>query len=342
MTQYFYSIPPEELPYSESIRKFFCDTYYKNKGLNPRHLSQKDKESFSENFHTQLPEVASHQKSDDGTEKFLLRLSDGEMIETVVLNFHKKKTLCLSTQVGCKMGCNFCFTAKMGLKRHLTPGEIVSQYLLIWQLLKKANPHEKKPNIVFMGQGEPLHNFKNLKIALNIFLSPMALHLGPRQITLSTVGHIPGLKRLKELPPINIAFSLHSPFSDERQKLIPMEQYFSLDQALELLQKHSLLKRQFITYEYLILGGINHFEKHALKLSTMLNSKKSLINLIPFNPAPGLYFRRPSEQEVEFFRQELVKKRFRVMVRQTKGNDILAACGQLNHQHQQIYQENQI
>mgnify|MGYP001561643366 FL=1 len=207
-------------------------------------------------------------------------------------------------------------------------------YLILRNLIWHGTSMEAPcPNIVFMGQGEPLHNFEQVKRAISILLHPWALDLGSRQITLSTVGYLPGLIRFHELPRINLAFSLHSPFEEERGELIPIERRFPLKEIQRVLKSLPLLPRQFITLEYLILKNVNHSERHAQALADWSRDMKSIINLIPYNTIPDLPHQRPSEDMVDLFKKSLVKRGMRVMERVAKGSDIAAACGQLASAH---------
>lgn len=287
-----------------------------------------------------LPEIIQKQSSHDGTFKLLITLNERQTqaVETVLIPFYKKYTICLSTQVGCAMGCKFCYTATQGLTRNLEVHEIVAQYLIAYRFLKTINPETAPPSIVFMGQGEPLHNFDAVKKAIEILTHPLALGLGPRQITLSTVGHKKGLLRLHELPMINIAFSLHSPFQKERETIIPTAKSQQLTEILELLKQKQRLKKQFITYEYLIIKNFNHSQDHAHEMARLLPKETSLINLIPFNPFPTapVNFQRPNHEQVEEFKTFLVRYGLRCMIRTTKGDEILAACGQLTSKNRAL------
>ncbi|OFZ17348.1 MAG: hypothetical protein A2X86_02520 [Bdellovibrionales bacterium GWA2_49_15] len=277
-----------------------------------------------------LPAIIERHLSTDGTQKILFALGDGQRVESVILNYHRKLTVCLSTQVGCAMGCTFCRTGEAGLGRNLEAHEIVGMYLILRkQIWQETSLQAPCPNIVFMGQGEPLHNFEEVKRALEILTHPWALDLGPRQITLSTVGYLPGLTRFRELPRVNLAFSLHSPFEQERRQLIPVEARFPLSEIKQALKTMPLLPRQFITLEYLILKDVNHSERHAQALADWSQDLKSIINLIPYNPVAGFLFQRPGEETVDQFKKSLVKRGVRVMERVARGSDIAAACGQL-------------
>lgn len=293
-------------------------------------------QTLKNHFSLKLPKILHHNISNDGTHKILVGLDDGHSVETVLIPFRKKYTICLSTQVGCAMGCKFCHTATMGLKRNLQAHEIINQYLLALDILKNEAHLKKetlkKPNIVFMGQGEPLDNFDNVHKAIEFFLNKQTLYLGPRQITLSTVGPMKYLKKLKELPPINIAFSLHSPYQEQREAIIPIAKTSHLDMIFEQLDSHKLMKKQFITFEYLVIKDFNHSKAHAEKIAEYLRPRKAILNLIPFNPIPNSPYMRPSNEQVEKFQEELVHHKLRVMVRTTKGDEIMAACGQLKSQ----------
>jgi 23S rRNA (adenine2503-C2)-methyltransferase len=289
-------------------------------------------DNLSLNFSLALPKVVKTQVSeDDVTIKFLTQLHDGKTIETVLVPFNKKYTVCISSQVGCAMKCSFCYTGTQGLTRHLSSNEIVTQYLMAYEYVKENYSHKSAlPNIVFMGQGEPLHNLENVKRAIKLLLAPEAMNLGPRQITLSTAGYLPGLEQYSQLENINLALSFHSPFNDERSKLIPLNNAYPIEDIISELKKHKLLKRQFFTFEYLVLKDVNHFQKHADEIERLLKGMPVIFNLIPFNEFPGCEFKRPEMSDVESFKEMLVDKGFHTMVRTTKGDDILAACGQLN------------
>jgi 23S rRNA (adenine2503-C2)-methyltransferase len=227
------------------------------------------------------------------------------------------------------MNCSFCYTGTQGLKRNLSSGEIVGQFIVATQWLKEKNPGSINPSIVFMGQGEPLHNSEGVLQAIKVLNDRQTLGVGTRQMTLSTVGFMPGLKKLKNFPKINFALSLHSPFEDERIQLIPVNERFPLKDVIEELDQLPLLNKQFITYEYLMIKDFNMSDRHVDGLQELLGHRKAIVNLIPFNPFPGAKWDRPDPLAVDEFRAKLVKKKLRVMLRTTKGSDILAACGQL-------------
>lgn len=296
--------------------------------------------NYPENFETyiknhfdfSLSKIIKIQNSTDNqTVKFLSQLSDNTTVETVLVPFHKKYTICISSQVGCAMKCSFCYTGKQGLKRHLTVNEIIGQYLMAHDYIIKHFDHKKaNPNIVFMGQGEPLHNFEAVKKAIAIFLSGAGFNLGPRQITLSTSGYIPGLIRFNELQKVNLALSFHSPFNHERSQLIPINNSYPIEELIRVIKLIPRLKRQFINIEYLIIKDLNHSQEHADEIYRLFKDIPIIINLIPFNEFPGAPFKRPTDESIEGFKRMLKNFNFYVLTRTTKGDDILAACGQLN------------
>lgn len=302
--------------------------YKKNKRT--KTLSEKLLSALEGNFSFSLPEIKQVSKSPDGTIKFLMGFPDQKTVETVLIPFHKRFTVCLSSQVGCAMKCSFCYTGTMGLSRHLKSSEIVGQYVVAANYLREELGQKPiSPNIVFMGQGEPLHNSEEVLRAINVFMEPLGLGVGPRQMTLSTAGFLPGMKKLADFPKINIALSLHSPFNEVRKELIPINQHYPLEDVLGALDELNLMKRQFVTYEYLLIDELNDRKEDADELKRLLGNRPAIINIIPFNPFPGSSYKRPSTNKVESFKEMLVERKLRTMVRTTKGSDILAACGQL-------------
>ncbi|WP_334168766.1 23S rRNA (adenine(2503)-C(2))-methyltransferase RlmN [Methylobacter sp.] len=287
---------------------------------------------FQNNFDFSLPEIDTVHESKDRTVKFLFKLKDNHKIETVLIPFNNKYSICLSSQVGCAMNCSFCFTGEQGLKRNLTTSEIVGQFLQAWRWLAKNRPGEERIlNIVFMGQGEPLHNFDAVKKACEIFLSQHGTSIGVQKITISTAGYIPGLKRWsQEIPGVNLALSLHSPFKEKRNELIPINKKYPLDEVLAYIDKIPLNKKQFITYEYILIKDFNDSPDDAKKLGTILSGKRAYINLIPFNSFPGSHYNHPDLDKIEKFKEVLDTFKIPTLIRSAKGDDVLAACGQLN------------
>jgi 23S rRNA (adenine2503-C2)-methyltransferase len=278
----------------------------------------------------QLPTIIKKQVATDGTIKFLVQLKDRESVEMVLLPFYKKFTLCVSSQVGCAMGCKFCFTATQGYKRNLSVDEIIGQVLLAKEYIKENNKNKELTNIVFMGQGEPLHNFDQLKKSIHILTMRNGLSISERNITVSTVGYIPGLKRYKELKGVNLALSLHAVNEEKRGQIIPLNQKYPLSEISKVIDSFSLNKKQTIEYEYLLIKDFNDSDQDAKDLANFLENRTHMINIIPFNPFPGSDLKKPSKEDAYQFKEKLVQYGLRSMVRTTKGDDILAACGQLN------------
>jgi 23S rRNA (adenine2503-C2)-methyltransferase len=288
---------------------------------------------IEKNFDFYLPEIdLVHESTKDRTVKFLFKLKDQHKVETVLIPFNNKYSICLSSQVGCAMNCSFCFTGEQGLKRNLTTGEIVGQFLQAWRWLANNRPGEERIlNVVFMGQGEPLHNFDAVKKACEIFLSQHGTSIGVQKITISTAGYIPGLKRWgEEIPGVNLALSLHSPFAEKRNELIPINKKYPLDEVLTYIDKIPLNKKQFITYEYILIKDFNDSADDAEKLGTILAGKSAYINLIPFNAFPGSRYESPDLAKIEKFKEVLDTFKIPTLIRIAKGDDVLAACGQLN------------
>jgi 23S rRNA (adenine2503-C2)-methyltransferase len=318
----------KENGHSKNLATSIYEFLYKKKST--QNISPKTWDLLNNSFSFNLPTIVNKSIANDGTYKLLMEFSDHLRVETVLIPFHKRYTVCLSSQVGCAMKCSFCFTGTQGLTRNLLASEIVGQYLMAKKILETEISNEAMiPNIVLMGQGEPLHNFDEVRLALLIMLESDGMALGPRQITLSTAGYLPGLKKFNLLPKINLALSLHSPFNEIRKTLIPITGQYPIQNIFQALDEVQLMKRQFITYEYLLIDEVNDRLEDAIALEELLVGRKAIINIIPFNPFPGSQYKRPSPKKVETFKKMLVDLKLRTMVRTTKGSDILAACGQL-------------
>lgn len=273
------------------------------------------------------PEVTSRERSSDGTEKFLLKLSDGRRIESVFIPDTPAMTFCISTQVGCAMACAFCLTGKMGLVRNLTAGEIAGQVRVLAGAL---GLRDKAFNIVLMGMGEPLHNYDSVMKAMRILCDEQGFHLPPRRVTLSTVGLLPALEKLgqEELMP-NLAISLHAPTDEQRGALVPINRKYGVRDIVEACKRFPVRKRSRITFEYVMLAGVNDAPEDARRLAKLLSGVKAKVNLIPLNAAAGIPFDRPSDETVDRFARVLAERDVTVSVRKSRGRDIRAACGQL-------------
>lgn len=316
------------------------DWLYKKYELNPENwsnVSKKVKEFIASNFKISLPEIVWFGESVDGTRKFLLKLDDDQTIESVIIPAKNRLTQCISSQVGCAIGCTFCHTGTQGLTRHLSTGEITGQFLKISIWLKEnVHPDERLTNIVYMGQGEPLHNFDNVKRATENFLDDFGFGLGQRRVTLSTSGLVPKIKMLDDFPPVNIAISLHSAKNDVRTELMPINKAYDLNRLFEAIKTIPLKAHRRITYEYLLIKDLNDTPEDIEALCHLLNRKESKINLIPFNEYPGSDYKKPSKEKILWFMNELNRRGYTCTVRATKGDDILAACGQLKSEYEKL------
>lgn len=267
--------------------------------------------------------------SDQETIKFLWELSDHKLVESVLIMSGQRRTVCLSSQIGCPARCAFCASGKKGLFRNLTAGEILEQALQIQHFLKEKQ--EKITHIVFMGMGEPLENYNQVIKAIRLLIHPLAFNLSPRRITISTVGVIEGIEKLiQEELPINLALSLHAPNQHIRKKIVPYSRKYALEDILKAVALYSKKTKRDLTYEYVLIKGINDREQDAHELGDLLKGQPSCcINLIPYNPIPGTHLKRPEKESIENFRNTLERAGLRTTWRYTKGKDIAAACGQL-------------
>jgi len=263
------------------------------------------------------------QVSRDGTVKYLFRLADGESVETVRIPMESgRTTLCISSQAGCAMGCQFCMTGTFGLSRNLTPGEIVNQVCAAF----RDGPLD---NIVLMGMGEPLHNLDNVVMALQILYASDGFDFGPRKVTLSTCGLVPEMRQLGERIKVGLAVSLNATTDEIRDRLMPVNRRYPLRELLKACRDYPLQPRERITFEYILLSGVNDSLDDARRLVKLLHGIKAKVNLIPFNAHPGNSFRSPSEQQIRAFQSLLLESGLVAIRRASKGQDIAAACGQL-------------
>jgi 23S rRNA (adenine2503-C2)-methyltransferase len=283
--------------------------------------------SLAAEFTLTTPTLTHRDTSADGTQKFLLRLADGATIESVFIPDTPGMTFCISTQVGCAMACAFCLTGRMGLLRNLTAGEIVGQVRVLAGLLELR---DSAFNIVLMGMGEPLHNYDETMKALRILCDEHGFGLPARRITLSTVGLLPQLERLAREPIMpNLAISLHAPTDLQRGELVPINKKYGVADIIAACKRFPLKKRSRITFEYVLLAGVNDQPEDARRLAKLLAGVKAKVNLIPLNAAAGIPFERPSDEAIDRFARTLAERDVTVSVRKSRGRDIRAACGQL-------------
>lgn len=295
-------------------------------------LSQALRDHLQNNTVIRLPEVVYDATSSDGTRKWLLQLDDGNRIEAVYIPEDDRGTLCVSSQVGCALDCSFCSTGRRGFNRNLSTAEIISQVLLATRLIDE----EKKPgrtitNVVLMGMGEPLLNFDNVVRAVRIMMDDFAYGLSKRRVTVSTAGVVPAMDRLGDVLDMRLAVSLHAPDDELRDSLVPLNRKYPLQQLMaacrRFIDKQNARSR--ITFEYVLLDGVNDSDQHAQQLIKLVKGIPTLMNLIPFNPFADSGYRTSPAKRVERFNKILADAGITTVVRRTRGDDIDAACGQL-------------
>lgn len=316
------------------VYRKYVDDFDKMTNL-PKNL----RETLKKEFYINPLELINHEIAKDGTEKFLFKLKDNHTVETVLIKMKderiengKKKeakyTVCVSTQVGCKVGCAFCLTAKGGFVRNLSAGEIVAQ---VWFMKKFKNFDENKAlNIVYMGMGEPLDNYENLVKAIKIIAHHDGMNIAPRRQTISTSGIAPKIRKLgEEKLGVNLAISLHAVDDNLREELIPLNKAYNIQSVIDAVREFPIDKRKKVMFEYLVIKDVNDDLSSAKKLIKLLNGIPSKVNLIYFNPYPGSPYKRPDEETMKKFQRFLLDKGITCTIRESKGIDISAACGQL-------------
>lgn len=290
-------------------------------------LSKVLRQKLEEHFYIALPRIILRTPSRDGSVKYLFALEDGAEVEAIWMPETDRKTLCLSTQVGCRLACSFCLTASMGLKRQLTPAEIIGQYIAVNEDHGEA---DQISNIVFMGMGEPLDNYDAVCEALRLMVSPEALRISTRKITLSTSGLVDRIERFKgENLHVNLAISLNATDNATRDQIMPINRKYPIEVLLECLRTYPLKPSRRLTFEYVMLKGINDTDEDARRLVKLLHGIPAKVNLIPFNAYEGAPYQPPSQERIKTFQDYLLDRHFSVFVRKNRGTDILGACGQL-------------
>lgn len=280
------------------------------------------------------PSVLGEHWSTDGTCKWLMRLGDGNAIETVFIPESERSTLCVSSQVGCALNCSFCATARQGFARNLSTAEIIGQ---LWtanaRLRARGGP--RITNVVMMGMGEPLLNYDAVVAAMNLMLDDFAYGLSRRRVTLSTAGHVPGIDRLKKDCPVSLAVSLHAPTDELRNTLVPLNRKYPITELLDACRRYVAgAPRARVTFEYTLIDGVNDSAAQAHQLARLIRDVPAKVNLIPFNPFQGTAYKRPPRPRIDRFRDILLSHDLFTMTRTTRGEDIDAACGQLAGQVQ--------
>ncbi len=279
--------------------------------------------------------VAEVQTSRDGTRKLRLETRDGKSIESVLIPDGDKTTLCISSQVGCALDCQFCATAKLGLTRHLDAGEIVDQVYRARALLAEVEPSRRLTNLVYMGMGEPLHNYDQVIRSLRILTEDKGAGLSQRRITVSTVGLVPKIEKLglEDVRP-NLAVSLNAPSDEIRDRIMPINRKYDLAKLLGAIRAYPLEHRRRVTFEYVLLAGVNDSLDDAAKLARLLRGIKCKVNVIPWNPHPEAPYQRPSREAIDTFQNECKRLGLPTYLRTPRGDDIDAACGQLANRSQ--------
>lgn len=292
-------------------------------------LSKDFRAILAKSLKLKVLELVKVQDSEDGeTYKFLWKMRDGSLVESVLICSGARRTVCVSSQVGCPVKCAFCASGKNGFVRNLRPAEIVEQVLQINAWLRPKG--ESVSHIVYMGMGEPLKNYEPVVCSIRLISHPDLLNLSQRRITVSTVGIVEGIKRLSlEGLKVNLVLSLHAPNQKIRMKIIPYARKYPLEEIIAAMDDYSDKTKRDITYEYILIAGINDHPDHAHELAHLLHGKQCTVNLIPYNPVPGLRLKRPDRKAVKNFRSVLFGSKIVNTCRYTKGDDIAAACGQL-------------
>jgi len=294
-------------------------------------LSKSLRDYLTDNTHSEIPNIVSEKTSEDGTRKWLIQIDEKNFIETVFIPEIDRGTLCVSSQVGCALNCTFCATGKQGYNRNLSVAEIIGQ---LWQANKQLGYFKTRSriisNVVLMGMGEPLLNFDNVVQAIELMTDDLGFGLSNKRVTLSTAGVIPGIIKLSKRSKVNLAVSLHAPNDTLRDKLVPINKSYPIAELLSACRQYSEANGgDPITFEYVMLKGVNDSENEARELANLLKGFPAKVNLIPFNPFPDTFFERSAIQTIDNFRDILVQSGILTMTRKTRGDDIDAACGQL-------------
>ena len=294
--------------------------------------------ALDERFCLRWPDVEERTLSFDGTRKYLFRLADGATIEAVYIPEDDRRTICISTQAGCPLKCAFCLTGIAGYRRNLTPAEILGQVATVMEEHPVSVTHPRRRgddpfpwNVVVMGMGEPLLNYEATVAALRVLMAKDGFAVPPRKLTLSTVGILPALEKLAREPVRpNLAISLHAPDPVLRRALMPIEEKYGFEEVVEAALRYPIPRGGLVTFEYVLLGGVNDTAGHARELARRLGRKRVKVNLIPLNPAPEIPFEAPTPEAIDAFGETLAGADIAVSVRRPRGRDILAACGQLH------------
>ncbi len=295
-------------------------------------VDNKTKTHLMENYFIPNYEIVRHQKSTDGTQKALLQLSDTEVVETVLMSYKHGYSVCVTTQIGCKIGCSFCASHLGGFKRNLNTGEIVAQVMAFSRLLKEDE--ERVSNIVVMGIGEPMDNLNNVLKFIDVINDENGLKIGARHITVSTSGIVPKMYSLIEYPKqINLAISLHASNDEVRSRIMKINDVYPIREIMKVTKEYIAETNRRVSFEYIMLSGINDLEEHARELADLVKGVNCHINLIPFNSVEEYDYSKSNDQQINKFATILKSRNIQVTIRQSKGKDIDGACGQLRRKH---------
>jgi 23S rRNA (adenine2503-C2)-methyltransferase len=303
-----------------------CDWLYKKQVDSidaMTNLSKQGREFLKEHYDLGVHAPVKAQVSADGTRKYLYATPVNKFVEAAYIPEEKRHTLCLSTQVGCKMDCLFCMTGKQGFQGQLSAAEILNQY-------RSLPERDKITNLVYMGMGEPLDNLDEVLCSTTILTSTWGYAMSPRRITVSTIGIIPAMRTFIEKSECHLAVSLHSPFEEERKYLMPVQTVYPVREVIDVLKEYDLGRQRRISFEYIMFGGLNDSDRHVKELARLLNGLRCRLNLIRFHPVPGTPLKTSDDKTIEEFMVKLNKKGIRTTIRASRGQDISAACGLLS------------
>jgi len=292
-------------------------------------LSKEGRKFLEESYYVGRHPSSGVQVSSDGTKKYLFPVKSGKHIEAVFIPEAERATLCISSQVGCKMGCVFCMTGKQGFQGNLSAGEIINQ-------IASLPERTALTNYVYMGMGEPLSNTENVMKSVEILSADYGYAISPSRITISTIGILPGLEVMIEQSKCHLAISLHTPFEEERLRMMPVEKLYPIKRVVEFLKKNSPVGQRRISFEYIMFSGINDTAKHVNGLAKLLNGLRCRINLIRYHPIPGVDLQSSNEETVQWFKNRLNEKGILTTIRASRGQDIFAACGMLSTFHKTV------
>ncbi len=315
-----------ELGFSKFVAKQLADWLYKKKVSSfdeMLNISKKNREILDSKYCVGLFSYTNVQESIDGTKKYLFKTESDKYVEAAYIPSETRYTLCVSSQVGCKMGCLFCMTAKQGFQKNLSAGEILNQMVSI-------DESDKLTNLVYMGMGEPMDNINEVLKSLEIITSEWGFAWSPRRVNVSTIGVIPAMRRFIEESECHLAISLHNPFNEQRKELMPIENVYPIENVIEALKEYDFGRQRRISFEYIMFEGVNDSAEHAKQLAHLMNGIKARVNLIKFHPIPSTPLRGSSHDVMEKFKNILENENIITTIRKSRGEDIYAACGLLS------------